>query len=729
MNRVRALGLTTVLGLPVGPSFLAGVAVLFFVTSVHAQKAPDDVEGLQMWLRADTIGFSDGDPVDVWFDDSGNNRSAEAIAGGITNSFAPRIPTFRENPVNVLNGLPVVHFDGTTGNPDEDPSPSAGDAVTYIGDDGAPLGYDDLTSEGLTYFMVASVDNKSIEDAGIYAPDSQFNAVFTLPHKAGIGDRVQIQRQGGNPSFARIDALDLKDFNIVAGSMTSIQPDEENTKTVYLNSAIPGDRVTGTNTGREVAPPPLGFWGQHGQYDVAEVLIYDRALGPDEIGGVGYGLAQKYGLPGFEEILPRHLGSTDPETEGFRFTGNGDNLSEPNVEEGYWRMNVTKASRYQGGRGTGDDSQGVPHTPDFLPVEFPDEFTVTFFGHVNELVSGSFRTGLSFFVQPEGREGVNVSFVGEAIQPEHTPDVGVGDPYTQIVDVNGCCVKEVGPERSVDVDVTQDHIYQITRSADGTYEFFIDGEKAFEPQCCQNMDNPILEKGFIISTLASSTTVSDSEWRLLEARRGVRIYRPGNTDFDEDVDFTDFSSLAGNFTGTLPLFTGGKEWEQGDFNFDGAVAFDDFSQLAGNFTGTVTAPSGDTASGGDVHLEINYVTGTLTLQPTNADLAGYSIRSPDSQLVPDADGVAAPFLFYLLNAPQEVTAGSVGSTTMLTDDLVLDITFAGDQAQAANLVFQYTRAGEVSPVDGIVHIVPEPATLILLAAGGLLVMPRRRRSA
>jgi hypothetical protein len=42
-------------------------------------------------------------------------------------------------------------------------------------------------------------------------------------------------------------------------------------------------------------------------------------------------------------------------------------------------------------------------------------------------------------------------------------------------------------------------------------------------------------------------------------------------------------------------------------------------------------------------------------------------------------------------------------------------------------VFQYTRAGEVTPVDGIVHITPEPTTMMLLAGGGLLVLPCRRR--
>ena len=86
-------------------------------------------------------------------------------------------------------------------------------------------------------------------------------------------------------------------------------------------------------------------------------------------------------------------------------------------------------------------------------------------------------------------------------------------------------------------------------------------------------------------------------------------------------------------------------------------------------------------------------------------------------------------MFYLLNAAQEVTAGSVGAATTLTSDLALDISFGGDADQAANVVFEYTRAGDVTPVAGVVNVIPEPASLILLAAGGLLVISRHRRSA
>ena len=65
------------------------------------------------------------------------------------------------------------------------------------------------------------------------------------------------------------------------------------------------------------------------------------------------------------------------------------------------------------------------------------------------------------------------------------------------------------------------------------------------------------------------------------------IPRPGDIDGDGDVDFTDFSILAGNFTGTLEPSTGGKTPEQGDFDGDGDVDFVDFSILSGNFTGTI----------------------------------------------------------------------------------------------------------------------------------------------
>jgi len=94
-------------------------------------------------------------------------------------------------------------------------------------------------------------------------------------------------------------------------------------------------------------------------------------------------------------------------------------------------------------------------------------------------------------------------------------------------------------------------------------------------------------------------------------------------------------------------------------------------------------------------------------------------------------GAAAPFQFYLLNVPHEVTAGTVRMPTVLTEDVMLDIKCAGNVDEAYKLVFEYTRFGEITPVSGVFHgfFCPEPATTVLLVAGGLLVLPRRCRCA
>jgi len=62
---------------------------------------------------------------------------------------------------------------------------------------------------------------------------------------------------------------------------------------------------------------------------------------------------------------------------------------------------------------------------------------------------------------------------------------------------------------------------------------------------------------------------------------------------------------------------------------------------------------------------------------------------------------------------------------MLLADLALGISFAGDADQAANAVFQYTRADDVTPVDGIVHVIPEPTTMPLLGLAILIMWQRR----
>jgi hypothetical protein len=79
-------------------------------------------------------------------------------------------------------------------------------------------------------------------------------------------------------------------------------------------------------------------------------------------------------------------------------------------------------------------------------------------------------------------------------------------------------------------------------------------------------------------------------------------------------------------------------------------------------------------------------------------------------------------MFYLSNTANDVSAGSVGTQYTLDGELILDAGFAGDQ----DLAFEYGTVAGTSIGD--IQYVPEPATMSLLAIGGIAALIRRKRS-
>lgn len=65
--------------------------------------SPSSVTGLQVWLQADSLALADADPVATWTDSSGNGNNATQATSGSQ-------PTYK---TNIVNGKPVVRFDGT----------------------------------------------------------------------------------------------------------------------------------------------------------------------------------------------------------------------------------------------------------------------------------------------------------------------------------------------------------------------------------------------------------------------------------------------------------------------------------------------------------------------------------------------------------------------------------------------------------------------------------------
>jgi hypothetical protein len=62
--------------------------------------SPDQITGLECWLKADAIGLADGANVTTWEDSHTSNKDATGATG-------------QTHETNEINGLPIVRFDGT----------------------------------------------------------------------------------------------------------------------------------------------------------------------------------------------------------------------------------------------------------------------------------------------------------------------------------------------------------------------------------------------------------------------------------------------------------------------------------------------------------------------------------------------------------------------------------------------------------------------------------------
>jgi len=76
--------------------------VFAFPNLAFAVFAPSDISGLQLWLKADSLSLSDNDPVAAWTDSSGSGNN-------MAQSDSSMRPIYK---TNILNGQPVVRFDG-----------------------------------------------------------------------------------------------------------------------------------------------------------------------------------------------------------------------------------------------------------------------------------------------------------------------------------------------------------------------------------------------------------------------------------------------------------------------------------------------------------------------------------------------------------------------------------------------------------------------------------------
>lgn len=224
-------------------------------------QAPADIPGLLLWLDASEAGsiISDGGQVAEWRDKSGNNYHA-------TQDNPDRRPVVE---MGAIGGKPAVRFD--------------------------TFGPGDETSDGL----YISTELELQRPHSVFIVDKYWGGV-TGRTLQGIQQNWLIGKWNGNHGFfaepwvGNLPAeIEEEAFNVgISTVFSSIWG--------YNGSIYGGADLQGTPGNLQIGVtdnPPAPPYDEPSQADVAEIIIFDRALGQNERERVEAYLAEKYSIP------------------------------------------------------------------------------------------------------------------------------------------------------------------------------------------------------------------------------------------------------------------------------------------------------------------------------------------------------------------------------------------------------------------------------------------------
>ncbi len=228
-----------------------------------AYDTPDSLTGLTAWLKADSLLLSDADPVTSWLDSSGSGNTATQGTGGAQ-------PSFR---TNVLNGKPVVRFDGN-------------DRLTFATESNFDIAKP-------TMLIVAK------RTAG-----SSGSLLAKNTTDFGDGRRRKLQMATGASSFVYGSGSDGQSINVAATptnwNMYGLIANSETNHSLFVNGT---ETISATFTDDDNfnnATMEIGSAFSNGAEsftgDIAEIIIYNRALSSIEMTGVQNYLKAKYDL-------------------------------------------------------------------------------------------------------------------------------------------------------------------------------------------------------------------------------------------------------------------------------------------------------------------------------------------------------------------------------------------------------------------------------------------------
>lgn len=240
---------------------------------ILAYKTPDQVSGLLLWLKADSLSLNDGDTITTWSDSSGNGYDASG-SGATPPAYT----------ANVLNGKPVVRFSGSNGF-----QLSSGASANFSIGAYTIIAVAKRTS-GTT---VISKNTTSTGGAGRRKIQMTLGSSSMGLNSGGDGTAISTTATTSSFGLFAIVARGDSDHDLVANgtltnSTTTLGDSTFNTALVEIGQAFSNgaERLTG---------------------DIAEIIMYSRAISSDQVIAIENYLYAKYNL-GVNAVMDAALG-------------------------------------------------------------------------------------------------------------------------------------------------------------------------------------------------------------------------------------------------------------------------------------------------------------------------------------------------------------------------------------------------------------------------------------
>lgn len=233
-------------------------------------------DGMIVWLKADMKPDLSGS-IATWGDVSGGKNDAAQAAGSSR-------PTFTSNAVN---SLPAISFSGSN---------------QWMQFASTPI--TDFTN-GMSIFLVTkptavASSNPRFFDFGNGATSS--NIMFTQLTSPNTSTQFSVYQSGSGSSVTAANSVATNQFQLLEAHHTGREAGSILTNGVQKNIGLlknpPGGARTGNYLGRAFSGAPY-FQGQ-----MAELIVYNRKLQPDEARNVQAYLVGRYGLASTEFIRP-----------------------------------------------------------------------------------------------------------------------------------------------------------------------------------------------------------------------------------------------------------------------------------------------------------------------------------------------------------------------------------------------------------------------------------------